>query len=241
MHALSMNPRASANFSPAFSPHSLELLRPLLRSIAMWHRERTRLVPLDPEVARAQKYPLQQSHLEAAASRVCPVLDEDLLWRIAVHEAGHIVVAHTLGLPPAERATITNTGGFVDIPSPMLESAQSAKNRITALLGGRAAEQVVLGEALNGAGIGKNSDLELATQLAGQMICEWGLGDQLRYTPNLASNSEETSKVEKLLKAEEQRAIDVLQTEQKRTLHIARTLSKHRDVSKLTLKSLLDT
>lgn len=192
-------------------------------------------------LARSEQCPLNQGHLEAAASRICPVLDHDLLWRIAVHEAGHLVVAHALDLAPAERATITNTGGFVDIPSPMLESNQTAKNRIAALLGGRAAEQVILGEALNGSGLGDHSDLELATKLARQMQFEWGLGDQLSYTPDPATKTVAIANVENVLKAAEQRSVDVIQSEQKRTLLIARALLKHRDVSKLTLKSLLDT
>ncbi len=50
MPPLPMNPRVSAHFSPSLSPHSLTVLRPLLRGIAMWHRERTRLVPLDADL-----------------------------------------------------------------------------------------------------------------------------------------------------------------------------------------------
>ena len=192
-------------------------------------------------LARAEHSPLDQSHLEAATSRVCPALDDDILWRVAVHEAGHLVVAHALGLPPAERAVITTSGGFVDVPSLTLESAKSAKNRIAALLGGRAAEQIIFGEALNGSGLGDHSDLGLATKLARQMQFEWGLGDQLSYTPEPASKTVAIRMVEKALKAAEQRAIEVIQNEQKRTLLIARALLKHRDVSKLTLKSLLDT
>lgn len=144
-------------------------------------------------------------------------------------------------LPPAERAVITMSGGFVDVPSLTLESAKSAKNRIAALLGGRAAEQIIFGEALNGSGLGDHSDLELATKLARQMQFEWGLGDQLSYTPDPATKTVAIANVEKVLKAAEQRSVDVIQSEQKRTLLIARALLKHRDVSKLTLKSLLDT
>ncbi|MEP0961037.1 MAG: AAA family ATPase [Roseobacter sp.] len=192
-------------------------------------------------LARSELCPLNQSHLEAVASPISPALDTGILWRICVHEAGHLVVAHSLGLPPAQRAMITNSGGFVDIPSPMLESAQSAKDRIAALLGGRAAEQVILGEVLNGAGLGDHSDLELATKLARQMQLKWGLGDQLSYTPDPASKTIAIANVEKVLKAAEQRAVDVIKTDKKHTLHVAQTLLQHRDLSKGILKSLLET
>lgn len=133
-------------------------------------------------LARASRKPLNQRHLQTAADRVCPALNPDILWRIAVHEAGHLVVAHALGLPKPQRAVLQNTGGFVDVPTPLLESRQSAFDRITALMAGRAAEQVVLGEALNGAGLGENSDLAMATRLAAQARYQWGLEDRLVFS-----------------------------------------------------------
>lgn len=190
-------------------------------------------------LARSDQCSVGQKHLEAAASRICPVLDEDLLWRIAVHEAGHLVVAHVLGLPPAERAVITMTGGFVDIPSPMLEGVQAAQNRIAALLGGRAAEQIVLGEALNGAGLGTNSDLELATKLAGQLLFEWGLVDQLAYTPAPTHFNDRTNHLDKMLKVAEHRAIQILTARKDLTSTIAVALCKKRELSGEQIRELL--
>ncbi len=192
-------------------------------------------------LARAEHKQLAQTHLETVASQICPVLDQDLLWRIAIHEAGHLVVAHVLGLPPAERATITQTGGFVDIPSPMLESAQSAKNRIAALLGGRAAEHVIFGEALNGAGLGQNSDLELATRLAGQMQFEWGLGDQLVFAPSQAHKEDRTTTkcLDKVLKDAEQHALQILGSHKSLLNTVAKALCKKRELSGEQIRELL--
>ncbi|RPE72194.1 peptidase M41-like protein [Pacificibacter maritimus] len=192
-------------------------------------------------LARADKIPLSQSHLEAAASRIYPALDANILWRIAVHEAGHLVVAHTLNLPPAERATITNTGGFVDIPSSMLESSQTATNRICALLGGRAAEQAIFGEALNGAGLGDHSDLELATKLAAQMAYEWGFGDQLVFTPTPAHIKDRTNHLDKILKDAERNAIQILTTRKDLISSIAVALCKERELSGEQIRRLLPT
>ncbi len=189
-------------------------------------------------LARAQKCRPQQSHLEAATSRICRALDPDILWRITVHEAGHLVVAHSLGLPPAQRAMITNSGGFVDIPSPMLESVQSVKDRITALLGGRAAEQVILGEALNGAGLGDNSDLELATRLAGQMLFEWGFGDQLVFTPAPALIKDRTNRLDKILKDAEHSAIQILTARKDIISNVAVALCKKRELSGEQIRDL---
>ncbi len=48
-------------------------------------------------------------------------------------------------------------------------------NRITILLGGRAAEEIVLQQQTTGAG----DDLEKATEMARKMVCEWGMSDKL--------------------------------------------------------------
>jgi cell division protease FtsH len=48
-------------------------------------------------------------------------------------------------------------------------------NRITILLGGRAAEEIVLKQQTTGAG----DDLEKATEMARKMVCEWGMSDRL--------------------------------------------------------------
>ena len=48
-------------------------------------------------------------------------------------------------------------------------------NRITILLGGRAAEEIVLHQQTTGAG----DDLEKATEMARKMVCEWGMSDKL--------------------------------------------------------------
>jgi cell division protease FtsH len=48
-------------------------------------------------------------------------------------------------------------------------------NRITILLGGRTAEELVLQQQTTGAG----DDLEKATEMARKMVCEWGMSDKL--------------------------------------------------------------
>ena len=193
-------------------------------------------------LARVEQRPLNQSHLEAVAARVCPALPPNVLWRIAIHEAGHLVAAHVLGLPRAACATMTGTGGFVDVPTPQLESAQSAQNRMTALLGGRAAEQVILTEALNGAGLGDNSDLELATKLAAQFHFQWGFGKQLTYqTLNDGwLDSNKAKQVEPSMRKALKKAIQIIEENQELVIKIANALLAERELSAAQIRSLFD-
>nr|NIO17109.1 cell division protein FtsH [Deltaproteobacteria bacterium]NIS77903.1 cell division protein FtsH [Deltaproteobacteria bacterium] len=48
-------------------------------------------------------------------------------------------------------------------------------NNITILMGGRAAEEIVLGIITTGAG----NDIDRATSIARKMVCEWGMSDKL--------------------------------------------------------------
>lgn len=156
-----------------------------------------------------------------------------------MHEAGHIVVAHVPGLPPAERATITLAGGFIDLPSTPLETRSSALNRVAALLGGRAAEKFLLGESSNGAGLGKGSDLEMATQLVGRMLFEWGLGDQLMHAAHPALPASTTDKVESLLQAANIRAAEIIEMQRPLVTKLAEALLAERELPLERLKDLL--
>jgi len=52
---------------------------------------------------------------------------------------------------------------------------EKAENNISFLMGGRVAEELVLGQKTTGAG----NDIERATDLARRMVCEWGMSDVL--------------------------------------------------------------
>ena len=48
-------------------------------------------------------------------------------------------------------------------------------NRLGIMLGGRVAEELILGHMTTGAG----DDIEKATELARRMVCEWGMSERL--------------------------------------------------------------
>src|SRR5437879_314567 len=101
---------------------------------------------------------------------------------IAYHEAGHTLVADFLpGTDPVHKVTIIPRGRALGLTQqlPLDDKYNYSKeylvNRITILLGGRAAEEIVLHQQTTGAG----DDLEKATEMARKMVCEWGMSEKL--------------------------------------------------------------
>jgi len=96
----------------------------------------------------------------------------------AYHEAGHAIVTHfTKGMDPVHRISIVARGmslGHTLIP-PAADRTHDTKtrllNQITAMLGGRAAEEFVFNEMTSGA----SNDIANATKIARAMVIEWGM------------------------------------------------------------------
>jgi cell division protease FtsH len=94
----------------------------------------------------------------------------DEAWATAVHEAGHAIVAHKLGVKVLSM-TLRRDGGKTeagddDGPEEPLRSDAQAIAHLTLTLGGLAAEEVILGQH----GLGGSSDLSSATFLATRRI-----------------------------------------------------------------------
>ncbi|MFH1863927.1 MAG: AAA family ATPase, partial [bacterium] len=96
----------------------------------------------------------------------------------AYHEAGHAVVTHILPkMDPVHRISIVARGmslGHTLIP-PAADRTHETKTRILqqiiAMLGGRAAEEIVFKEMTSGA----SNDIQRATQLARAMVIDFGM------------------------------------------------------------------
>ena len=100
----------------------------------------------------------------------------------AYHESGHALVARMLpGTDPIHKVTIIPRGHALGVTQqlPVDEKhtypREFLTNNIIILLGGRAAEELVLKDFTTGAG----NDIERATGLARKMVCEWGMSDQM--------------------------------------------------------------
>jgi cell division protease FtsH len=103
--------------------------------------------------------------------------------RVAYHEVGHALVAaysehadpvHKISVIPRGRAAL---GYTLQLPEneQFLATRTELLGRIRGLLGGRAAEEITYGEVTTGA----ENDLERATAMARQMVCMFGMSDQI--------------------------------------------------------------
>ncbi len=110
------------------------------------------------------------------------IISETEKKTIAYHEAGHALVADLLpGADPLHKVTIIPRGRALGLTQQLPAddkynySREYLVNRITILLGGRAAEEIVFQQQTTGAG----DDLEKATDMARKMVCEWGMSDKM--------------------------------------------------------------
>ena len=139
--------------------------------------------------ARQEKKSVEMPDFENAKDKVLMgverrsmIISEDEKRTIAYHEAGHTLVADFLpGTDPVHKVTIIPRGRALGLTQQLPTddkynySKEYLSNRITILLGGRAAEEIVLGQQTTGAG----DDLEKATEMARRMVCEWGMSEKL--------------------------------------------------------------
>ena len=100
----------------------------------------------------------------------------------AYHEAGHAVVIHELKTQdPVHQITIVPRGpaGGMTISLPAEDksylSRRELEERIAVCLGGRVAEQIVLGDISTGA----SSDIQKASQIARAMVTKYGMSEKL--------------------------------------------------------------
>ena len=123
-------------------------------------------------------------------SRVIPEQERKLT---AFHEAGHAVVMHDLpGQDPVHQITIVPRGqaGGMTISLPEEDrsylSKQYMEDEIVALLGGRAAEELMLGDISTGA----SNDLQRATTIARKMVGTYGMSKRLGHVAFNAGSDE---------------------------------------------------
>ena len=100
----------------------------------------------------------------------------------AYHEAGHAVVIHELSSQdPVHQITIIPRGpaGGMTISLPSEDKAylsrKELEERIAVCLGGRVAEQIILGDISTGA----SSDIQKASQIARNMVTKYGMSQKL--------------------------------------------------------------
>ncbi len=100
----------------------------------------------------------------------------------AFHEAGHALVARMMrSSEPVYKVTIIPRGRALGLTQQLpLEdrlsvSKDMANDQIALTMGGRVAEEIVFSQITTGAA----NDIDVATELARKMVCQWGMSDRI--------------------------------------------------------------
>ena len=167
---------AVASRTPGFSGADLEnLLNEAALVAARKNKKTINMADIDEASDRVIAGP-------AKASRVYSPKEKKL---VAFHEAGHVVVGLELDeADTVHKVTIVPRGqaGGYAIMLPKEErfftTKQELLDRIAGLLGGRVAEEIVLGEVSTGA----HNDFQKVTSIARAMVTEYGMSDKIGAT-----------------------------------------------------------
>ena len=109
------------------------------------------------------------------------VMDEEDRKIIAYHEAGHAIVQAKIddGLLPIHKVTIIPRGQslgstmFTPKKDILNHSKRRMLNQVCCAMGGRAAEEIEIGDVTSGAA----GDIRMATNIARSMVCDWGMSE----------------------------------------------------------------
>ena len=221
--------------------------------------------------ARKNKESVEMSDFEEAIDRVVAGLEKKnrLMSKkekeiVAFHESGHAIVASLLpNVDPVHRISIIPRGiaalGYtLQLPTEdrYLMTKSELLDRLSVLLGGRVAEEIVFGEISTGA----HNDLQRATDIATSMVKEYGMSEKLGYvtfekekrplflpTSFLPSKeySEDTAKeidaeVKKIIDETYQRVKGILTTQKDKLEELARLLLEKEVVEEADLKKIIE-
>lgn len=139
--------------------------------------------------ARRNKKSISMSELQESMERVVMgperktrVISEKEKRQIAYHEAGHAILHYLLPYAsPVHKITIVprgRAGGYVmSLPEQdvFLKSREEFEDEIVAMMGGRAAEDIIFNQFTTGA----SNDLQQATSRARAMVTQYGMSDVL--------------------------------------------------------------
>ncbi|MBD3275684.1 MAG: ATP-dependent zinc metalloprotease FtsH, partial [Candidatus Marinimicrobia bacterium] len=127
-------------------------------------------------------FQLARDKIMMGMKRSSLILSDDEKERISIHESGHALVAelqdHT---DPVEKVTIIPRGRSLGATQQLPDderhnySQTYLEQRISVMMGGRAAEKLIFDEITTGA----ENDLVQATKIARKMVSNWGMSDKI--------------------------------------------------------------
>jgi cell division protease FtsH len=160
-----------ARGTPGFSGADLANL---VNEAALWAARQNRKLVLMSDFEMAKDKVLM------GVERKSMVLSEEEKRNTAYHEGGHALVAAMVpNADPLHKVTIIPRGMALGVTMqlPIDDKHTYTKDfleaQLTVLMGGRAAEEMVLHKLTTGAG----NDIERVTDIARQMVCEWGMSE----------------------------------------------------------------
>ena len=132
----------------------------------------------DAEAIGRQHVEIARDRILMGAERQGFMMDDDERYATAVHEAGHVAVGLAVeNGDPIHKVSILPRGRALGVTQSLPERDRFMKKReyledqIALLLGGRAAEQVLLSTMTAGA----SNDIERAVEIARRMVSEFGM------------------------------------------------------------------
>ena len=205
--------------------------------------------------ARYNKKAVEMDDIDEARDKISfgrerrKLMDEEDRKIIAFHEAGHALIKGVLddGHMPVHKVTIIPRGQSLGSTMfmPKKDTLNHSKRRliddICCTLGGRAAEDIVLGDITSGA----SGDISMASRTARHMVCDWGMSELGMVAlgesqgggyvgqggPSTKNYSEETAqKIDQIVR-------DMIQGQYERALKI---LNDHRHALDVIAESLLE-
>jgi cell division protease FtsH len=160
-----------ARGTPGFSGADLANL---VNEAALWAARQNR------KVVMMADFEMSKDKVLMGVERKSMILSEEEKRNTAYHEAGHAFVAAMVpGADPLHKVTIIPRGMALGVTMQLpiddkhTYTKEFLEGQLTVLLGGRAAEEIFLGHLTTGAG----NDIERATEIARQMVCEWGMSE----------------------------------------------------------------
>jgi cell division protease FtsH len=136
----------------------------------------------DQEVVAMNDFEDSKDKVLMGTERRTMIISDEQKRTSAYHESGHTLVAKLLpDTDPVHKVTIIPRGPALGLMQQLPKEDRHthtkgwAENRIAVALGGRIAEEVVLDTMTTGA----KNDIEVSTELARAMVCEWGMSARI--------------------------------------------------------------
>lgn len=219
--------------------------------------------------ARRRKKEVEPQDLDEAREKISfgrerrKLMDHEDKKITAYHEAGHAIVQALVddGYLPVHKVTIIPRGQslgstmFSPKKDILNHSKRRALNQIACAMGGRIAEEIVLGDITSGA----SGDIKMATKLARHMVCDWGmsplgpvalgenqdhvfLGREISRTQNFSESTAQRidAEIRRIIDEQYERSRHLLETHRQALDILAAALIEHETVEGKHVHEILE-